>query len=198
MEPSGWIEERNRNVTEIEACRRNCSFRVTSYERKPHVLRRSVSRGWNNVISRYLRVILYANPTTHHRPLSIHKFPLFFRYGVPIPPLFLQNIRNRRSSVSSSKLREAYRCNVSLSLSARHRRSPTTVNHVARSRQGTTKPLGKIFCDIRMVESRDPRKIWNWSSIEGKKRRRVGEKKIPSRGKERFEIPVPSSSSMST
>lgn len=53
------------------------------------------------------------------------------------------------------------------------------VNHVARSRQGTTKPLGKISCDIRMVESRDPRKIWNWSSIEGKKRRRVGEKKNP-------------------
>lgn len=66
-----------------------------------------------------------------------------------------------------------------LFFSARYRRSPTTVNHVARSRQGTTKPLGKIFCDIRMVESRDPRKIWNWSSIEEKKRRRVGEKKNP-------------------
>lgn len=145
--------------------------------------RTSVSRGWNNVISRYLRVTRYAlrESRPHPSPSINFRSPSRGRDGFPnLLSSFLSNIA-LFSSVSSSM-----RGNVSLSLSL-HQRSATTVNHVALCRDNE-------ICWRRDIESREPREIWNWS-MEGKK---SGREKIPSRGKERFEIPVPSSSSSST
>lgn len=156
---------------------------ASSYERKSHVLRANERVAWVEqrnfaVFTRYP-----LSDPTHRRPLTIHKFPLFFtgQRWIPPPPLPFQTSEIAPfSSVSSSGL-----ATLSLSL---HRRS--TVDHIViYSRQGTTKFLGE---GISEWSSRV-----NWST-EGKKRRRVGEK-IPCLGeRKRFEIPVPSSSSMST
>lgn len=159
--------------------------RASSYERKSHVLRANERVAWVEqrnfaVFTRYaLRSTRIPTP-----PITVHKFPLSFtrQRWISQSPLLLPF--EHRAIFFRFFIDARERFSLSLSL---HQRSATTVNHVALCRDNE-------ICWRRDIESREPREIWNWS-MEGKK---SGREKIPSRGKERFEIPVPSSSSSST